>query len=293
MADQNPTVALRHRAPAASVHPVHRLPAVDVAASAPPSHAASVVDAQALAARFAGLHDASVRGDDEIIGASQYVSAVAHNSAGRYTEALLDARRAVAHHGGTFVDWALAELVEAAARTGRFDEARSAHARLETRARAAGTDLALGIRARSAALIADGPDAENEYLEAIDRLGRGRADVLLARTHLAYGEWLRRQQRRVEARTRAAARPRVARGSRSAPTRRTRPPGDPCHGRNIAAAAHQGTHAAGVGGGSARRRGSHQPRDRRADVHQCAHRRVSPAERVREARRELTAPAAG
>ena len=201
MADQNPTVALRHRAPAASVHPFHRLPAVDVAASAPPSHAASVVDAQALAARLAGLHDASVRGDDEIIGASQYVSAVAHNSAGRYTEALLDARRAVAHHGGTFVDWALAELVEAAARTGRFDEARSAHARLETRARAAGTDLALGIRARSAALIADGPDAENEYLEAIDRLGRGRADVLLARTHLAYGEWLRRQQRRVEART--------------------------------------------------------------------------------------------
>jgi DNA-binding CsgD family transcriptional regulator len=146
------------------------------------------------------LHDATVRGDKEIIGASHYVSAVAHNSAGHYAEALLHARRAVAHQGDALVDWTLAELVEAAVRTGRFDEARSAHERLEARARADGTDLALGIQARSAALIADGADAEAGYLEAIERLGRGGAAVLLARTHLVYGEWLRRQQRRVEAR---------------------------------------------------------------------------------------------
>ena len=144
MADQNPTVALRHRAPAAAGHPSHRLPAVDVAAISTPSHAASVVDVQALAARLAGLHDATVRGDDEIIGASQYVSAVAHNSAGRYTEALLDADE----RSRTTAERLLTgpgRLVEAAARTGRFDEARSAHARLETRPPSRGTDLALGI----------------------------------------------------------------------------------------------------------------------------------------------------
>jgi len=193
MSHQNPTVVHVHGsfADSASRNPVsNQLLARDLDAT----------DPQDLAARFAGLHDATVRGDNEIIGASQYVSAVAHNSAGHYAEALLDARRAVAHQGGAFVDWALAELVEAAVRTGRFDEARSAHARLEARYGAVGTDLALGVRARSAALIADGADAEAGYLEAIDRLGRGGADILLARTHLVYGEWLRRQQRRVKAR---------------------------------------------------------------------------------------------
>jgi DNA-binding CsgD family transcriptional regulator len=164
------------------------------------SLALSAAGAQQLAARFAGLHDAAVRGDNEIMGASHYVSAVAHNTAGHYAEALLDARRAVAHQGDALVDWALAELIEAAVRTGRFDEARSAHERLEARARAVGTDLALGIHARSAAMIAEGADAETRYLEAIERLGRGGADALLARTHLVYGEWLRRQQRRVESR---------------------------------------------------------------------------------------------
>jgi DNA-binding NarL/FixJ family response regulator len=162
--------------------------------------ALSAVGTQQLAARFAGLHDATVRGDHETMGASYYVSAVAHNSAGHYGEAVLDARRAVSHGGDALVDWALAELVEAAVRTGRFEEARSAHQRLEARARSAGTDLALGMTARSSAMIAEGAVVEAGYLEAIERLARSGADVLVARTHLAYGEWLRRQQRRVEAR---------------------------------------------------------------------------------------------
>ena len=88
------------------------------------------------------------------------------------------------------MDWALAELVEAAVRTGRFDEARSAHGHLEARARAVGTDLALGVRARSAALIADGAEAEARYLEAIDRLGRGGADVLLEESATGLIVWV-------------------------------------------------------------------------------------------------------
>jgi DNA-binding CsgD family transcriptional regulator len=205
MAPQDPTVVLEPGQSAESASgrpeivqiPVHDLDAIpDAAADVRPIG----VGTQDLTARFPDLHDATVRGDNEIIGASKYVSAVAHNSAGHYAEALLDARRAVDHQVGVLVDWALAELIEAAVRTGRVDEARSAHERLQARVRPVETDLALGIRARSAALIADGADAEAGYLEAIERLARGGVDILLARTHLVYGEWLRRQHRRVEAR---------------------------------------------------------------------------------------------
>lgn len=154
------------------------------------------------------------------------------------------------------------DLVEAAVRTGRFDEAKSAHGRLEARARAVGADLALGVRARSAALIADGADAEAGYLEAIDRLGRGGADVLLARTHLVYGEWLRRQERRVEARAqlRRAHELFVAIGAPGLAERARRE--IDATGETSQTAVHGRAHAAGVGGSSARRRGPYQPRDR-------------------------------
>ena len=72
--------------------------------------------------------------------------------------------------------------------------------RLEERTRAAGTDWALSIQARSRALISDGDDADTLYREAIERLSRTRIVVHRARTQLLYGEWLRRQNRRVDAR---------------------------------------------------------------------------------------------
>ena len=93
-----------------------------------------------------------------------------------------------------------AELIEAAARAGAPERAAGAMARLSEIATAAGTDWALGIQARSRALLSDGESAERLYLEAIRRLGRTRIRAELARAHLLYGEWLRRQNRRTDAR---------------------------------------------------------------------------------------------
>jgi DNA-binding CsgD family transcriptional regulator len=94
----------------------------------------------------------------------------------------------------------LTELVEAAARGGRLDVATPALSLLEERTRGADTDWALGIRARSRALVDDGDDADALYREAIERLGRTRIVVHHARAQLVYGEWLRRESRRVDAR---------------------------------------------------------------------------------------------
>ena len=99
-----------------------------------------------------------------------------------------------------FNGWALVELVEAAVRSAVPERAAGALQRLSGIARACQTDWALGAEARSRALVSDGAAAENLYREAIDRLGRTRLRVDLARAHLLYGEWLRRQRRRRDAR---------------------------------------------------------------------------------------------
>jgi hypothetical protein len=96
--------------------------------------------------------------------------------------------------------WALFELVEAAARTGDSDIAGDALERLAETTQRSGTDFALGIEARSRALVSDGESAEHLYQDAIERLARTRLRPELARAHLLYGEWLRREQRRVDAR---------------------------------------------------------------------------------------------
>jgi DNA-binding CsgD family transcriptional regulator len=90
--------------------------------------------------------------------------------------------------------------VEAAARVGEHDVAEWALERLVLTTRPSGTDWALGVEARSRALISDGATADSLYGEAIERLGRTRVRVQLARAHLTYGEWLRRERRRVDAR---------------------------------------------------------------------------------------------
>jgi RNA polymerase sigma factor (sigma-70 family) len=98
-------------------------------------------------------------------------------------------------------NWGLAELVEASVRAGTPELAADAQIRLAELTRASGTDWALGIAARSQALLAEGRKAEELYSEAVDRLARTRIAVDLARAHLLYGEWLRRERRRTNART--------------------------------------------------------------------------------------------
>jgi len=96
--------------------------------------------------------------------------------------------------------WALIKLVEAGVRTGKPDTAAAAFWQLDQRTRASGTEWALGIAARSRALLSHGQAADTRYREAIERLASSRITVHLARARLQYGEWLRRERRRGEAR---------------------------------------------------------------------------------------------
>ena len=131
-----------------------------------------------------------------------WAAAVLYNGLARYEEAAPAARQAAASTFDPWISmWALPELVEAAARVGDAELARDALARLAETTQPCGTDLALGIEARCRALQSDGAAADELYREAIDRLGRTRLRPELARAHLLYGEWLRREGRR---RTRAS-----------------------------------------------------------------------------------------
>lgn len=131
----------------------------------------------------------------------RWASALLYNGLGRYEDALVAAQQDGEHpHELLFSTLALAELVEAAVRSGKPEPAADALRRLSAHTRAGGTHWALGIEARSRALLSDGETAEGLYREAIERLARTRVRVELARAHLLYGEWLRRQRRRLDAR---------------------------------------------------------------------------------------------
>src|SRR5260370_9475655 len=150
--------------------------------------------------------DAGRRGEGAGLSSVQWAAAVLGNSLGRYEEALAAAQRASEDltygqvTSWAAASWALVELVEAALRSAVPERAAGALQRLSGIARACGTDWALGAEARSRALVRDGAAAENLYREAIDRFGRARLRVDLARARLLYGEWLRRQRRRRDAR---------------------------------------------------------------------------------------------
>jgi len=131
---------------------------------------------------------------------AEYARAVLCNGLGRYDEALAAACATSDHREVVAENWGLSELVESATRTGRRDVAMDALERLTRKARATGADWALGIEARSRALLSDGGDAERAFREAIERLSPTRVRAELARTHLLYGEWLRGENRRVDAR---------------------------------------------------------------------------------------------
>jgi DNA-binding CsgD family transcriptional regulator len=146
--------------------------------------------------------DAKARGEGFALGFAGQAGAVLYNGLGRYEEALAAVREAVdvAPYSGLSPPSAVVELVEAAARAGERRIAQRALERLTLTTQPSGGDWALGVEARSRALLSDGDAAERLYQEAIERLRRTRVRVELARTHLTYGEWLRRERRRLDAR---------------------------------------------------------------------------------------------
>ena len=130
-----------------------------------------------------------------------WAAAVLYNGLGRYPEAAAAARQATSNALNHWIPtWVLPELVEAAARSDDAGLARDALGRLAMTTQPSGTEFALGIEARCRALLSDGPAADQLYREAVGRLTRTRLRPEIGRAHLLYGEWLRRQNRRAEAR---------------------------------------------------------------------------------------------
>jgi DNA-binding CsgD family transcriptional regulator len=131
---------------------------------------------------------------------AHWAAAVLYNGVARYEEAASAARQATSDPLNWWSMWVLPELVEAAARAGEAELARDALDRLAETTQPCRTEFALGIEARCRALLSDGAAADDLYREAIERLRRTRLRPELARAHLLYGEWLRRENRRVDAR---------------------------------------------------------------------------------------------
>jgi DNA-binding CsgD family transcriptional regulator len=157
--------------------------------------------AEAAALIEATLAEAEAAGQGIAVAYANWVAAILANSLGRYTDALAAARQAAQDTSALYISmWALPELIEAAARTGDTGIAGDALTRLAQFTQAGGTDFGLGVEARCRALLSGGEAAESLYREAIDRLGRTRLRPELARAHLLYGEWLRREHRHSDAR---------------------------------------------------------------------------------------------
>jgi DNA-binding CsgD family transcriptional regulator len=156
-------------------------------------------DAEVAALTRATIAQATAGGQGISVTIAYWVTAVLGNGLGRYQEALAAARQASEHKHVYVSMWALPELIEAAVRTGNPRVADGALDLLAETTQASGSDLGLGIEARSRALLGGGEAAEARYREAIDRLGRARRRPEVARAHLLYGEWLRRERRRHEA----------------------------------------------------------------------------------------------
>jgi DNA-binding CsgD family transcriptional regulator len=158
-------------------------------------------DAEAVALIEARRQDVLRRGEGLWLAANDWGSAIRYNGLGRYEDALALAEQAAESARGLGPSiLLLAELIEAAMRSGQATRAAGPLAQLAEIAHAAGTDWALGTHARAAAMLAEGEAAERLYREAIERLSHVKTCATLARTHLLYGEWLRRQHRRVDAR---------------------------------------------------------------------------------------------
>jgi len=143
----------------------------------------------------------TARGEGRALGMTGFATAVLNNGLGRYEEAFAAAREACEYVDIGMHGWCLAELIEAAVHTGKREPAALAVQRLEERAGPSGTEFGLGFLASAQALLADDAVADGLFSEAIERLERTRMVIHLGRAHLRYGEWLRRANRRADART--------------------------------------------------------------------------------------------
>jgi DNA-binding CsgD family transcriptional regulator len=158
-------------------------------------------EAEASALIATTIEQAQAWGRGIAVTVAHWAAATLYNGLGRYNEASAAARQATTDTCEPWVSmWALPELIEAAARIGDPDVARDALVRLESTTQSSGTDLAHAIEARSRALLSDSELAERLYQESITRLSRTSVRPELARVRLLYGEWLRRENRRVDAR---------------------------------------------------------------------------------------------
>ncbi|HSK92348.1 MAG TPA: LuxR C-terminal-related transcriptional regulator, partial [Euzebyales bacterium] len=157
-------------------------------------------EAQASQLIEATSRAATARGLGRMVSFADYASSVLDNGLGRHDAARNPAWRAFERDELGYGPYVVPELAEAAARTGDVELVRATLQWLSERARGAPTEWALGIQARVRALLSEGGAAERHYRESIERLGRTRVRVQLARAHLLYGEWLRRQRRRLDAR---------------------------------------------------------------------------------------------
>ncbi|MFD7677408.1 AAA family ATPase [Streptomyces sp. NPDC060187] len=159
------------------------------------------VEPEATALIKASMDSALLRGEGIGVAIAQRARAVLYNGLGKYEQAFNAALQASAHEQDLVAaNWGLIELVEAGVRSGHREAAADGLARLIRTTDAAGTDWALGVQARSKALLSEGDTADGLYQEAVERLGRTQMRMELARAHLLYGEWLRRENRRRDAR---------------------------------------------------------------------------------------------
>jgi DNA-binding CsgD family transcriptional regulator/tetratricopeptide (TPR) repeat protein len=157
-------------------------------------------EAEAVSLVEATIAGATAGGQGLTVGYANWVAAILYNSLGHYEQALAAATQS-SQDAAMYVSlWALPELIEAAVRSGNADLAAGPMARLAESTQAGGTDFGLGIESRCRALLGDGDTAERLYREAIERLARTRYRPDLARAHLLYGEWLRQDRRRTNAR---------------------------------------------------------------------------------------------
>ena len=157
--------------------------------------------AEAVPLFTATTEDSAARGEGFAVQMANWSAAVLHNGLGRYAEALAAAEPATEEtYSPLSTQLVLPELIEAAVRTGRADLATEALARLSAMTTVEGSDWAKGLEARSRALVSEGQEAQQYYAEAVERLSRTPLRPELARAYLLYGEWLRRENRRRDAR---------------------------------------------------------------------------------------------
>jgi DNA-binding CsgD family transcriptional regulator len=177
---------------------------MEATGDAPMSHARVMLmalrDANAEPLIDASILDATERGEGVLVRHAEHAAAWLYNGLGRYDDALRWARRERQHNPYAFYMTALPELVEAAVRSGDLESAASAVDELSVKTQAAATPWARGIEARSRALVGEGDRAETLYRESIAQLDASGVGIERARAQLLYGEWLRRQRRRQDAR---------------------------------------------------------------------------------------------